>query len=199
MAKSKKEKEEIIVLKEEYILLCIDPSYKQSGVAVLKITNPNKNQKSNINNKFVEILDYKTIPNDNKNIGKSLMNVEYQITEYIKKYNPDYCTIEQCFVSNNRLTAQRLSQVHGVLLLTLSKFDIPDFYYSVMTAKSQTLNGVKLKKEDGTKKTGNELKKEVANKVIEIFDKPQLKKEPSDITDAISIGVTFIKLGGNKK
>ena len=45
MAKLKKEKEEIIVLKEEYILLCIDPSYKQSGVAVLKITNPNKNQK----------------------------------------------------------------------------------------------------------------------------------------------------------
>ena len=68
-----------------------------------------------------------------------------------------------------------------------------------MTAKSQTLNEKKKKKEDGTKKTGNELKKEVANKVIEIFDKPQLKKEPSDITDAISIGVTFIKLGGNKK
>lgn len=199
MVKSKKEQKENIALKEEYTLLCIDPSYKQSGIAVLKITNPNKDQIPNINNKLVEILDYKIIPNDSKNIGKSLMNVEYQVTEYIKKYNPNYCTIEQCFVSSNRLTAQRLSQVHGVLLLTLSKFNIPDFYYSVMTAKSQTLDGVKLKKEDGTKKTGNELKKEVADKIIEIFNKPQLKKEPSDVTDAISIGVTFIKLGGNKK
>ena len=101
MVKSKKEQKENIVLKEEYTLLCIDPSYKQSGIAVLKITNPNKDQIPNINNKLVEILDYKIIPNDSKNIGKSLMNVEYQITEYIKKYNPNYCTIEQCFVSSN--------------------------------------------------------------------------------------------------
>ena len=49
MVKSKKEQKENVVLKEEYTLLCIDPSFKQSGIAVLKITNPNKDQIPNIN------------------------------------------------------------------------------------------------------------------------------------------------------
>ena len=69
-----------------------------------------------------------------------------------------------------------------------------------MTMKSKTLNGVKLKKEDGSKKTGEELKIEVSNKVKEIFkNTSNLGSEITlDETDSISAGVTFILMDGQE-
>jgi Holliday junction resolvasome RuvABC endonuclease subunit len=59
--------------------------------------------------------------------------------------------------------------------------------------KSCILGGIKTKKEDGTKKTGDEMKKEVADKIIEIFGINNFTKPfTNDVTDAISAAVTFV-------
>lgn len=180
-------------LKKEYVLLSIDPSYKCTGWSIIKV----KEENGNLDNKNVELLDYGIIPTNLSDIGKSLMYIEKVITDIVKQYKPDYVTSEQMFGGSNRQTAMRLAQVHGVLLLICAKFGLSITYFSVMTAKSIVCGGIKTKKEDGTKKTGDEMKQEIADIIFNIFGKSSFNKEWTyDVTDAISIGVTFIKLNG---
>lgn len=183
-----------MTLKDDYILLTLDPSYKCTGWSIIKVK---EDECGNLNNKHVELLDYGIIPTNLSDIGKSLMYIEKVVTDIINKYNPDYVTSEQMFGGSNRQTAMRLAQVHGVLLLICAKFGLPITYFSVMTAKSVVTGGIKTKKDDGTKKTGDEMKLEIADIIFNIFDKSTFTKEWTyDVTDAISIGITFIKLEG---
>ena len=66
-----------------------------------------------------------------------------------------------------------------------------------MTAKSQTLGGIHTKKSDGTKKTGAEMKDEVADRIFEVFGRVNFSKQfTSDVTDAASIAYTYYLTGG---
>lgn len=183
-----------MILKNNYTILTIDPSYKQTGWAIITVSDV---PPYNFENKHLEIIDYGVIPTSLADIGKSLMYIEKVISTVIIKHKPDYATSEQMFMGNNRLTGMRLAQVHGVLQLICAKASIQLTYFAVMTAKSAVLGGIKTKKQDGTKKTGDEMKQEVADKIIEIFGLQSFKKDyTSDVTDAISMGVTFVKLDG---
>ena len=128
------------------------------------------------------------------------MDINNVLEGLFNKYYIDYITAEESFISTNRLTGIRLGNVHGVLQLIAAKHSKKIVYYSVMTMKSKTLNGIKLKKEDGSKKTGEELKIEVSNKVKEIFkNTSNLGSEITlDETDSISAGVTFILMDGQE-
>ena len=101
-------------------------------------------------------------------------------------------------MSSNRVTGMRLANVHGILQLIAAMHQTYMIEYSVMTMKSKVLDKVKLKKDDGTKKTGEELKIEVSNKIKEIFkNTSNLGSEITlDETDSISAGVTFILMDG---
>ena len=93
----------------------------------------------------------------------------------------------------------RLSRMHDVLMLVAAKHNLKITYYSVMTLKSKTLGKITTKKADGTKKTGEEMKKEVAAKVMEIFKDDLYNKTPTlDETDSMSALVTFILMGGEE-
>ncbi len=181
-------------LKEEYILLCVDPSLKCTGLSILKVSNK---EPHNWCDKNIELLDYLIIPTHNISHGNALIYFEKVMTDTINEYNPDYVTAEQMFAGNNRVTGMVLSNIHGIMQLICAKAKLDIVYYAILTAKSQTLGGVKTKKDDGTKKTGNELKIEVSDKIIEILGESSFFKEYNlDITDSISIGLTFIALNG---
>lgn len=183
-----------MILKDNYILLAIDPSYKQTGWAVLEVTDK---EPFNFENKNVRLIDYGIIPTNLADIGKSLMYIEKVITDIVKQYKPDYASSEQMFMGSNRVTGMRLANVHGVLQLILAKVFVPISYFAVMTAKSAVLGGIKSKNADGTKKTGDQMKQEIADKIFLIFGKSVFTKEYTlDVTDAISMGLTFIKLEG---
>jgi hypothetical protein len=74
------------------------------------------------------------------------------------------------------------------------------------TIKSTVLGGIKTKDENGKKKSGDDLKKEVEEAVYKIFPK-NLFKMPytNDVTDAISVAITYVikngagTLGENKE
>lgn len=175
-------------------ILGVDLSYKCTGLAVAKVTSK-KNK--NILDKSIEIVDYCSIPTDSMDIGEALIKIEYVLEKMINQYHISYISAEQSFVSSNRVTAMRLAQAHGVLMLTAAKHKLSVTYYSVMTLKSKTLGKMTTKKEDGTKKTGEEMKIEVANKVKEIFSNSNLRREPTlDETDAMSAIITFVLMGG---
>lgn len=181
-------------LKDEYIILAIDPSLKQTGWSVLKISNE---QPLNFDNKHIELLDYGIIPTHTLSHGKALMYFEKIISTNIINYKPDYVCAESPFVGNNRDTIQKLAHIHGVMQLTCAKAQLDIVYFSVMTAKSQTLDGIKTKFDDGTKKTGDEMKQEVADKVVDILGEKSFFKEYNlDVTDSISLAITFVKLEG---
>jgi Holliday junction resolvasome RuvABC endonuclease subunit len=181
-------------LKDEYIIAAIDPSLKCTGYSILKVCF---SQEANWHNKCIKLIDYGIIPTHNQAHGQQLISFEKTITEVIDKYKPDYVTSEAPFAGKNRDTIQKLAHIHGILQLVCAKINLDIVYYSVMTAKSQTLGGIKTKKEDGTKKTGDEMKAEVCAKVEEILGKESFFKEYNfDVTDSISMGLCFVAMNG---
>lgn len=165
------------------IILGLDISLNRTGYFVFESDN-------------MKILDYGGIPNKGTEEEK-LLNIYNIITDIVNKYKPIGCGIEKEFASRNPDTLMKLSHCHGTCLLILAQNNIKYTYYPVMTLKSQTLEGLKLKKEDGTKKTGDELKEEVAEKIFEIFGKEQfIKPFKTDETDAASAAYVYFKLKG---
>ena len=164
-------------------ILGIDPSLNCCGWFVFD-TEP------------LRLIDYGYIPNNGEEYEK-ILRIYKILSAVIDNYKPDAAGIEEEFYSKNVDTLKKLSHVHGSVLLLLAQNKIPYTYYSVMTAKSQTLGGIKKKKEDGTKKNGDEMKQEVAEKIFEIFGRQNFIKDfTTDVTDAASIGYCYYLLDG---
>jgi Holliday junction resolvasome RuvABC endonuclease subunit len=145
----------------------------------------------------MEVIDYGYIPNKTDDERDKILKIYNLLSKVFDAYDIKGVGIEEEFFSSNALTIKRLSHVHGAILLLLAQRNIPHVYYSVMTAKSVTLDGIKNKKEDGTKKTGDEMKQEVAKKIFEIFGVNSFTKQYTlDVTDAASIGYTYLKMDG---
>lgn len=175
-----------MMIEENQIILGLDISTKNTGWSVIKYTK----------NKPV-LLKYGDIPRNKMSIQEVLVNFESKLQNVIHEYKPDAFSVEAPFVGLNKQTIEKLCFVHGVMLLTAQKNNIPVTYYSVMTLKSKVLCGISVKKTDGTKKTSKEMKKEVQNKIIDVFGKDSFT-EPynDDITDSISAAYTYVLMDG---
>ena len=144
-----------------------------------------------------EILEYGFIPNKDIDESEKILKIYNVIIGLFDKYQIDGIGIEEEFMAKNTYTLKRLSRVHGAALLAIAQRKIPYVYYSVLTAKSVTLSGFKTKREDGTKKKGDELKKEVAEEIFKIFGRDNFPKKTSfDITDAASLAITYHRKNG---
>lgn len=176
-----------------YRVFGVDISKSSTGWSIVDVDNTHGDNK-------LKLVDYGFIPTKAmKTHGETLIAIEKKLTLIVEKYKPDYASIEQMFVGKNANTGMVLARVHGVALLVLAKNNIPYNYYSVMTLKSKVLNGIKTKKEDGTKKTGDEMKEEVSKKIIEIFGANSFTKElNNDVTDSISACYTFVLMEGKE-
>lgn len=150
------------------------------------------------NNENMRVIDYGAIPTDDlTEEAHRLLRIQTKIEAIIKQFKPNGCGIEKEFASKNADTLMKLSHCHGVCLALLAKYNVPYTYYPVMTLKSETLEGMTIKKDDGTRKTGDELKEEVKNKIIEIFGKNQFYKPYNlDETDAASAAYVYHKVKG---
>lgn len=175
------------MLFENFIILGLDISTQSTGWSVIKYISENK----------YKMIDYGTIERNGMDIGETLVFFENKLKQIIETYHPNGISAEAPFVGANKLVIQKLSMFHGVMQLIAKKEKLPITYYAVMTLKSKVLGGIKAKNEDGTKKTGKEMKKEVADKIIEIFGKSHFLKEfNDDVTDSISACVTYCIMNG---
>ena len=115
----------------------------------------------------------------------------------VKQYKPEHIAAEQMFHGKNSQTGIVLAGIHAIMKLVAAKGNIDVTYYSIMTMKSTALNGMKLKKADGTRKTGEEMKREVMDAVLDIFSKQTFYKDyTDDVSDAISAGITYVRHDG---
>ena len=174
-------------------LLCLDNSRYCTGWAVMDIDTDNNNYHEGMN-----IIDYGYIDTHTiREEGKTLIYIEQRFTSLVNQYKPQHIAAEQMFHGKNSQTGMVLAGIHAIMKLVAAKNDIEITYYSIMTMKSTTLNGMKLKNADGTRKTGEEMKREVMNTVLDIFGKQTFYKDyTDDVTDAISAGVTYVRHDG---
>lgn len=167
----------------KYRILGLDNSRFCTGWSIVEVENGVK-----------KLIDYGTINTKKiKDQGQTLVFIENKFDEIIEKYKPNYISAEQMFVGANSRTSMTLSFIHGIMLLVAYKKKVPVTYYSIMTIKSCVLGGITVKHADGTKKTGDEMKEEVAAAVIKEFGIDKFTKPfNNDVTDSISCALTFI-------
>lgn len=184
-------------------ILGLDNSRYSTGWAIIDVNTDDieflTKQPSEGYKEGMKIIDYGYIDTSSiKEEGKTLIYIENAFTDIIRKYKPDAISAEQMFVGSNKQVGVVLSGIHAIMKLVAAKANIPITYYSIMTIKSSVLGGMKLKKDDGTRKTGDEMKIEVANKVIDIFGKERFKDKlmTDDVTDAISCVITYKNYNG---
>ena len=174
--------------------LGLDNSRYSTGWAVVDI-NTDENKKGFQEN--MKIIDYGLISTSAiKDEGKTLIYIEEQFEELFDKYHPDVIAAEQMFIGKNAQTGIILAGIHALMKLIATKNDCPVIYYPIMSAKSIVTGGLKLKKADGTRKTSNELKEEVAQAVYNIFHNTTFNNITDDVTDAISMVITYKRMNG---
>lgn len=181
-----------MTLPSHYRIFGLDLSLSSTGWSIVEVDERNGKRE-------LKLLDYGFISTAKLDHYEALLLIDKKLSWVISKYSPNFAAIEQMFVGKNRDTAIKLGHIHGVATLLLAKNDIPSCYYAVMTLKSKVTGGIKIKKDDGTKKTGDEMKDEVKRKIIEIFGVNSFVKEfNNDVTDSISAAYTFILMDGKE-
>lgn len=151
-------------------VLAFDPSSKATGYGIV------------IDNKLITYGFIK------KTKDKNILNIYNKLEELITTYQIDIIVKEDMFVGGNARTGITLASIHGIIQLLSEKHAISLNGYPVMTIKSTVLNGIKRKNPDGTKKTGEDMKKEVAVKVNNYFG---TNITNLDVTDALSVYLCF--------
>ena len=165
------------------IILGLDISLHCTGWAVVDTNTLD----TDINNVTLHLLDYGYIDTHKLTEPKALLEISKTLRTIMDTYQIDAIASEAPFVGKNAKTIQQLAKVHGVASLIAAEHDVKIVNYSVMTMKSATLGKMKLKNADGTRKTGKELKQEVANRVIDIIGQQALAGK--DYTDDVSFSV----------
>ena len=174
--------------------LGLDNSRYSTGWSIIDIDTETNNSDYR---EGMYIVDYGYIDTTKiKEEGKTLIYLEEQFSKIMDEYEPDVISAEQLFVGKNQQTGLVLGSIHAVMKLCAAKRNIPITYYSILSMKSITLQGMKIKKADGTRKTSQELKLEVQQAIFDLFDNINFKNITDDVTDAISAVVTYVRKDG---
>lgn len=96
------------------IVLGIDPGTARIGYGII---SSERNRLS--------CLDYGILKNTSTDKLYNFQETEKSLSRLIKKYKPDIAGIEKLFFFKNQKTVMAVSEMRGVLLLTLAKHNIP--------------------------------------------------------------------------
>ena len=105
-----------------------------------------------------------------------MLEIYNDLSEIIKKYEPDCASVEQLFFFKNQKTIIPVAEARGVILTVLEKYNVPIFSYTPMEVK-QVLTGY-----------GRADKKEVEQMVRLNLGTEELPKL-DDTVDAIAIAI----------
>ncbi len=68
-------------------------------------------------------------------MGSDFIEVEKSLSALIKKYKPDVAGIEKLFIFKNQKTVMAVSEMRGVLMLTLAKHGLPIHEFTPLQVK----------------------------------------------------------------
>ena len=148
-------------------ILGIDPGMAIVGYAMIDYEGKDK----------IKLLTSGSIQTDKKRPDSTrLLEIYNDLSEIIKKYEPDCASVEQLFFFKNQKTIIPVAEARGVILTVLEKYKVPSFSYTPMEVK-QVLTGY-----------GRADKKEVEQMVRLNLGTEELPKL-DDTVDAIAIAI----------
>jgi crossover junction endodeoxyribonuclease RuvC len=116
------------------IILGIDPGSRLLGYGLIE---KNGNSVRVVDHGTVQLFhkEYKNIPVDETTPSR-LKEIFVQLSEIITRYRPQVMAVEKVFFAKNAVSALKLGQARGVVLLTAALHDVEIHEYSVTEVKS---------------------------------------------------------------
>lgn len=147
------------------VIIGIDPGTTQIGFGIIK----------NEGNHF-EALGYGIIKNSGKDKLFDYQNTAQELSKLIKKHKPKLAVVEKLFFFKNQKTVMSVSEMRGVIMLTLANHNLPVLEFTPIQIK-QALSGY-----------GRADKSQVQRMVRLILN---IKEEirPDDAADALAIAI----------
>lgn len=157
-------------------ILGIDPGYAILGYGILDM----------IGNHF-EVVTYGSILTDSSMQMPQRLSVLYdELTEIIKRYEPEEASIEELFFNNNAKTAILVGEARGVAVLACAKQGLTINEYTPLQIK-QALVGY-----------GRADKKQVQAMVKAILNLDEVPK-PDDTADAVAAAICHGHSGAGRR
>ena len=105
----------------------IDPGYAITGYGIIRKTG-NK----------LSVVDYGVIETKpNTEFPVRLLAINEKIKYLLELYKPDYMSVEELFISQNRTTAVGTAQARGVVLVEAARANIPVYEFTTGYGKAE--------------------------------------------------------------
>lgn len=111
-------------------ILGIDPGTATVGWGIIEAVNGKPQVVA-----FGHIATDKALP-----MPARLQEIRNDLTELIKRYQPDRAAVEELFFFNNQKTVITVAQARGVILLTLADFSLSIAEYTPLEVKQSLTN-----------------------------------------------------------
>jgi crossover junction endodeoxyribonuclease RuvC len=149
-------------------ILGIDPGLATTGWAVVDFDNDGN----------PTAIDYGAVTTKKGlTVSQRLLEIYNDISELVKKFNPDLAGIETLIFCNNAKTAMSVGEARGVVRLVLEKENIPIKEFTPLQIK------------DAVTGYGKADKKQVQENVKMLCNLESIPK-PDDAADAIAVAIT---------
>jgi len=148
-------------------VLGIDPGLTRCGIGVVDSNGPQK----------LNLIDVGVIKTDpDAELDQRLLQLEIELSKWIKKYKPDVIAVERVFSQSNVRTAMATGQAAGVALLLAAKAKIKVVMHTPSEVKAAVTG------------SGRADKKQVAEMVKRLLKLKEIPK-PVDSTDALALAI----------
>lgn len=117
-------------------------------------------------------------------IESRLLMIENDLSEIIKKYQPDEMAVEELFFNTNITTGISVAEARGVILCTAHKFGVKISEYTPLQVKQAVVG------------YGKAEKRQVIAMVTSILKLPSPPK-PDDTADAVAIALCHAQCAGS--
>ncbi len=131
------------------IILGVDPGSRLLGYGLIEKTG---NEIRVVDHGTIQLFhkEYKNIPVDETTPSR-LKEIFIKLSEVIQKYRPQVVAVEKVFFAKNAVSALKLGQARGVVLLTAAIHDLEIYEYSVTEVKSMVTGHGRADKEQVAK------------------------------------------------
>jgi crossover junction endodeoxyribonuclease RuvC len=157
------------------IILGIDPGTATTGFGVVRVDGPNN----------FTLLDYGLVETSKDwPHGARLEYIYDNISDILKKHQPEIVSIERLFFASNALTAIAVGQAIGVIKLAIHHQNVPVFDYTPMQVKLYV---------GGDGRADKKVMKAAIKDMFDIEAKKGKKTHFDDTADAIALAVCHVR------
>ncbi len=118
------------------IIIGVDPGLIKTGWGIIK----------KVDNQIKYIDSGCILTNTKLPLSERLLNINNNLNEILKKYQPENFAIEETFVNKNPTTSLKLGHARGVAILSAATNNIPVFEYSPNLIKKSVSGAGKAEK-----------------------------------------------------